>query len=285
MNSLADYQDLYVQSDTLLFVDIFENFRDMSLKIYELDPAYIVLLPGFAWHACLKIAGTNLELITDINMLLMTESGMRGGVFHVIHSYAEANNKYMNNYDENQASSFLSYLDANNFYACPMIKKRPVSSFKWVKNVSRIDEEFIKNYDENSDVIGYFLKIHFEYPKELHYLHSDLPFSPEKMKINKHDKLVCTLYDKKGYVAHIKNIRQALHHGSKKKVSKAIDFYQEAWLKPYIDMNVELRKEAKSDFEKDFYKLMNNAVFGRSIKNVRRHGDIKLVTDDKKGVS
>ena len=281
MNNLVDYCDLYVQSDTLLLADIFENFRDMSLEIYELDPAYFVSLPGFTWHPCLKITGVNLELITDINMLLMIESGMRGAVCHVIHSYAEANNKYMNNYDENKESSFLSYLDANNLYGQPMIKKLPASSFKWVKNVSRIDEEFIKNNDENSNDIEYFVKVNFEYPKELHDLHSDLLFLTEKMKINKHDKLVCTLYDKKGYVAHIKNIKQPLNHGLKlKKVSKAIAFYQEALLKPYIDMNTELRKVAKNDYEKYFCKLMNNAVFGRSLMNVRRHRDIKLVTDD-----
>ena len=152
-------------------------------------------------------------------MLLMIESGMHGSVCHVIHSYAEAKNKYMNNYDENKESSFLSYLDADNLYGCPMIKKLPVESFRWVKNVSKIDEQFIKNYDENSDDIEYFLKVDFEYSKELHDLHSDLPFLPEKMKINKHDKLVCTLYDKKGYVAHIKNIKQALNHGLKLKKS------------------------------------------------------------------
>ena len=189
----------------------------------------------------------------------------------------------MNNYDENKEPSFLSFLDANNLYGCPMIKKLPVGSFKWVKNVSRIDEKFIKNYNENGD-IGYFLKADFEYPKELQDLHRDLLFLPEKMKINKHDKLVCTLYDKNGYVAHIKNIKQALNYGLKLKKSlyKAIAFYQEAWLKPYIDMNTELRKKAKNGFEKDFYKLMSNAVFGRSVMNVRKHRDVKLVTDDKK---
>ena len=111
----------------------------MSLKIYELDPAYFVSVPGFAWHACLQIIVVNIELITDINMLLILESGMRGGVCHVMQSYAEANNKYLDNYDENKESSFLSYLDANNLYGCPMIKKLPVGSFKWIKNVSRID--------------------------------------------------------------------------------------------------------------------------------------------------
>ena len=242
---------MYVQSDTLLLADIFENFRDMSLKIYELDPAYFVSLPGFAWQACL-ITGVNLELFTDINMLLVIEIGMRGGVCHVMRSYIEANNKYMNNYDENKESSFLSNFDANNLYGFSMIKKVPVGGFKWVKNVSRIDEEFIKNYDEYSD-IGYFLKVDLEYPIELHDLHSDLPFLSEKMRVAKHDKLVCMLYGKKRYVAHVKNIKQALNYGLKlKKVHKAIAFYQEVWLKLYIDMNTELRQNAKNDFGKDF---------------------------------
>ena len=107
MNNLGDYYDLYVQSDTLLLADVFENFRNMCLKTYEFDPAYFISLPGFAWQACLKITGTELELITYFNMLLMMESGMHGGVCHVIRSYAEANNKYMDNSVENNESSFL----------------------------------------------------------------------------------------------------------------------------------------------------------------------------------
>ena len=94
-------------------------------------------------------------------------------------SYVEANNKYMNNYDENKESSFSSNFDANDLYGFSMIKNLPAGGFKWVKNVSRIDEEFIKNYDENSD-IAYFFKVDLEYPIELHDLHSDLPFLPEK---------------------------------------------------------------------------------------------------------
>ena len=104
---MGNYHDLDVQSYTLLLADIFENFRNMSLKTYELDPPYFVSLPGFAWHACLKITGVKLELITDINMLLMIEDGMRGGACDVVRSYAEANNKYINNYDENKESSFF----------------------------------------------------------------------------------------------------------------------------------------------------------------------------------
>ena len=174
MNNLGDYHDLYVQSDTLLLTDVFENFRNISLKTYELDPAYFLSLPGFAWHACLKITGVKLELITDINMLLMIDSATLGGVCHAVCSYAEANNKYMDNYDENKESLFLQNLDANNLYGCPMTKKLPVGGFKWVK-MSKIDEEFMKNYEENGD-IGFFLKVDIEYPQELHDLHSDLPF-------------------------------------------------------------------------------------------------------------
>ena len=121
-----------------------------------------------------------------------------------------------------------------------------------------------------------------EYPKELFNKHEDLPFLTKRMKINKCSKLVCTLHDKENYVIHIKALKQVLNHGLVlKKVHRVIEFKQEAWLKPYIDMNTKLRKEAKNDFEKDFFKLMNNSVFGKTMENVRNHRDIKIVTTNK----
>ena len=126
----------------------------------------------------------------------MVEEGIRGGMCHAVHRYAKANNKYMKNYDEEEEFSFLEYLDANNLYGWAMEQNLPAGGFKWVSDVSRINKDFIKNYDENSD-IGYFLKVDIERPKELHDLHSDLPFLPERTKINKCSKLTCTLYDKK----------------------------------------------------------------------------------------
>ena len=114
IRNLGEYYDLYVQSDTLLLADIFENFRNMCLNIYELDPVYFVSAPGLAWQACLKKTGVKLELLTDYDMILMIEKGIRGGICQAIHRYAKANNKYMKNYNNNIESSYIEYLDANN---------------------------------------------------------------------------------------------------------------------------------------------------------------------------
>ena len=163
-----------------------------------------------------------------------------------------------------------------------MFQKLPVGGFKRIDDVSKIDEDFIKNYNKNG-YISYFLKVDAKYPKELHDVHSDLPFLSERMKINKYSKLVCNLYDKENYVVHIRALKQALMHGLKlQKLHKMLQFKQEAWLKPYIDMNIKSRKEAKNDFEKDFFKLMINAVFENPMENVRKHRDIILVTTDKR---
>ena len=163
-----------------------------------------------------------------------------------------------------------------------MSQKLPVNGFKWIGDISETNEEFIKNYDGNSDK-GYILGVDVKYPEKLHDLHSDLPFLPKRMKIDKCKKLVCNLCNKKKYVVHIKSVKQALNHGLKlKKVHRIIEFNQEAWLKPYIDMNTELRKVAKDDFEKYLFKLMNNAVYGKTMDNIRKHRGIKLVATNKK---
>ena len=281
LEKLGDYHDLDVQSDTLLLADVFNNFRDMCLKEYELDPTHFLSLPGLAWQACLKKTNIELELLTDYDMLLMVEEGIRGGICHSTHQYAKASNKYMKTYNNNEESSYIHYLDANNLYGWAMSKKLPVNGFKWTDNII-INEEFIKNYNEN-DKKGYIFEVDIKYPKKLHDLHSDLPFLPERIEINKCKKLVCNLYNKKKYVVHINSLKQALNHGLKlKKIHRIIEFNQEAWLKPYIDMNTELRKLARNDFEKDLFKLMNNSVFGKTMENIRKHRDIKLVTTDKK---
>ena len=211
LKNLGDYHDLYIQNDTLLLADVFENFRNTCLKVYEVDPAHFLSLPGSAWQACLKKTNVKLELLTDYDMLLMVEEGIRGGIYHSIHRYAKVNNKYMENYNKNEESSYIQYLDANNLYGWAMSQKLPVNNFKWVEDTSKINEEFIKNYNENSNK-GYILEVDVKYPKKLHDSHRDLPFLPKRMKINKCKKLVCNLQNKKKYARHIKSLKQVLNH-------------------------------------------------------------------------
>ena len=195
--NLGNYRDLYVQIDTLLLADVLENFGNMCIKVYELDPAHFLSAPGLAWQACLKKTEAELELITESDMLLMVEKGIRRGICHAILRYAKADNKYMKDYNKDEEESFLQYNDANNnLYGFAMSEPLLVDGFEWMEDLSKIDEDFIKTYDENSDK-GYILEVDVEYTKNLNDLHSDLPFLPERMKIDKCKKLVYNLCDKK----------------------------------------------------------------------------------------
>ena len=155
------------------------------------------------------------------------------------------------------------YLDANNLYGWAMSQKLPVDGFKWIKKLFEFNEDFIKNYDEDSNK-GHFHEVDVEYPKNLHNPHSDLPFLPERLKIEKYNQLACNVFDKKNYVVHIRAL---------KRMVKTIYC---------INMNIKLRTDAKNDFKKDFLKLMNNSVFVKTTENVRKHRDLKLVTTDKR---
>ena len=243
LDNLGDYHDLYVLSDTLLLADVFKNFRKVCIKTYELDLAHFISLPGLAWQACLKKTRVELELLTDYVMLLMIEQGIRGGICHAVHRYAKANNKYMKNYDKSKESSYIQYLDANNLYGAAMSEKLPINGFEWVNDISGINKKFVKSYDKKNSDKGYILEVDVDYPSKLHNKLQN------KLQIDKTQKLMCNLRDKKKYVAHMSILKQALNHGLKlKKVHRVIEFSQEAWLKKYIDMNTELRKKASNDF-------------------------------------
>ena len=144
LKNLGDYHDFYVHRDTFLLADVFENFRNKCIEIYELDPAHFLSALGLAWQACLKKTEVELELLTGIDLLLMVERGIRDGMCHGIHRYAKANNKYMTNYERNIESSYLMYLDANNLYGCRMLQKLSVNGFKWIKKLSKFNKDFIK---------------------------------------------------------------------------------------------------------------------------------------------
>ena len=179
----------------------------MCLKTCEPDPAKFLSAPGLAWQAALKTTKVKSDLLTDINMLLMVEQGIRGGICYSIYRYINPNNKYMKDYDKNKESSYIQYWDVNNLYGWAMSQKLPVNNFEWIKDTSQFNEDFIKNYNEESDE-GYFLEVDVQYLEKLHELHNDLPFLHKRMRIKKVERLVANLRDKTEYVIHIRNLKQ-----------------------------------------------------------------------------
>ena len=287
--TIRDYHDLYLKSDVLLLADVFENFRKTCLHHYKLDPAHYYSSPGLAWDACLKTTGQNLELLSDYDMLMMFERGIRGGITHISKRYAEANNKYMKDYDSSKESSYIQYLDANNLYGWAMSQNLPTHGFKWMRNITmeKVDEilEKANHSMSNHGKKGYIFEVDLEYPEHLWDSHNDYPLAPESVKVNGVEKLICHFKPRKNYVAHYRTLRQCLELGMRiTAVHRGISFYQSPWMEPYIRKNTELRKCASNNFEKDFFKLMNNSVFGKTIENIRKRQNIELVDDRKKAL-
>ena len=274
MKNLEDYHNLYNQVDVLLLADVFENFRDICIKNYNLDPAHYYTAPGLAWDAALKVTDVKLELLSDIDMLLMVEKGIRGGVSMISNRYGKANNKYMGNrFDDKEPSKYIAYLDANNLYGWAMSKPFPTHGFKWMK-VSEL---------ETWKLHSCILEVDLEYPKNLHDLHSDYPLAPERVEANKIDKLIPNLLNKEKYIRYHENLKQYLSLGLKlTRIHRGIKFQESQWLEKYIALNTELRTAATSKFDKDFFKLMNNSVLGKTMENIRNRVDITLVNDEKR---
>ena len=284
MKTFKEYHELYNITDVLLLADVFENFRDLCLKIYGLDPVYYFTAPQLAWDACLKMTSVKLELLSDEDMLLMFEEGIRGGISIISNRYGEANNKYMRKgFNKNKPSKYLMYLDANNLYGCAMSEKLPTHGFKWL-----LDREIGKLFNNQVlqvwEKIPCILEVDLEYPENLHDLHNDYPFCPERVECkNGVKKLIPNLRDKTKYVIHYKNLIQCLRAGMKlKKIHRGIKFVESEWMKSYIDKNTNLRAMAKNNFEKDFFKLMNNSVFGKTMENLRNRVDVRLVNTKEK---
>ncbi|CAH3162496.1 unnamed protein product, partial [Porites evermanni] len=286
--SIRDYHNLYLKSDVLLLSDVFENFRKTCLKHYKLDPAHYYTSPGLAWDACLKETGQKLQLLHDYDKLMMFERGIRGGISHISKRYAEANNKYMKDYNPDVESTYIQYLDANNLYFWAMTQQLPTHGFSWMKNITI--EKVMDILDKanhsmsNRGRKGYIIfEVDLEYPKKLWKSHNDYPLAPEKMIVNGVEKLICHFKPRKNYVVHYCNLRQYLEMGMRlTAVHRGISFYQSSWMEPYIRKNTELRKTAANSFEKDFFKLMNNSVFGKTIENIRKRQNIILIDDRKK---
>ena len=301
LKNMGEYHDLYLKSDILLLADVFENFRKTCLQYYKLDPCHYFTSPGLSWDAMLKMTDIKLELMTDIDMFQFIEKGMRGGISYIANRYGKSNNKYMKTYDEKAPSKYIMYLDANNLYGWAMSQYLPTGGFKWMTK-NHIDKIDLAKYTEDSKK-GLILEVDLAYPEELHDLHNDYPLAPEKVKVTKNmlsdycqkiaskynistglvHKLIPTLSNKEKYVLHYRNLQLYTDLGLKlTKVHRVLEFNQSPWLKEYIDFNTEKRTNAKNAFEKDFFKLMNNSVFGKTMENIRKRVDVRLVTDENK---
>ena len=224
--NMGDYHDLYLMSDVLLLTDVFENFRNVCLKAYNLDPCHFYTSPGLAWQACLKMTDVELELLTDPDMYLFIEEGLRGGISMISNRFSKANNPYVPDYNPKQETSYVMYLDANNLYGWGMSQPLPTGEFDWLteQEISTLDIERVPDDSEQ----GYILEVDLRYPEELHDLHNDYPLAPERMKILPEmlspycqelskdlnlgsapvPKLVPNLEDKTNYVVHYRNLKQ-----------------------------------------------------------------------------
>ena len=293
--TMGDYHDLYVTTDVMLLADVFENFRQVCQEKYGLDPAHYYSAPGLSWDPLLKKTGVELELLTDLDMHLFIEREMRGGISTVSKRHARANNPLVEGYNAAEQTNYITYLDANNLYGWAMSLSLPKNNFHW-KRVMPTEEQIMKIRPKAKK--GWILEVDLEYPEELHDAHNDFPLAPENRatepwKMSEYqlrliaknrqeppntEKLVLTLEDKKKYVVHYMNLQFYLRQGMRlKKVHRVLEFDQEPWMEPYIRMNKEFQKRARSDFKTDFYKLMNNSVFGKTMENLRNRVDVKIV--------
>lgn len=280
IKTLGEYSDLYMKTDILLLADVFENLRDTCFDNYKLDPAQYYTSPGLSFDAMLKYTKTKIELLTQVDMLLFCERGVRGGISQCSKRYAKANNKYMDDYNDEDESKYLMYLDANNLYGYSMMQHLPIGNYKWCNKVFTVDD-IMRIPDDCS--YGYIFEVDLDYPQYLHDKHKDYPFLAENCKVphSKNDmKLLLTLFDKKNYVVHYKMLKCSLQQGLVlRKIHRVLEFEQSQWLKPYIDLNTSLRTRASNEFEKNFYKLLINAIYGKTMENVRSRVDIKLRTN------
>jgi hypothetical protein len=271
------------------------------MNIYQLDPAHYISAPSLSWDAMLKLTKVKIELFTkeNENMYYFVEKGVRGGISMISNKYGKANNQYMSDYDQSKPSTYLQYLDANNLYGWSMSQYLPTCNYKW-ESENDFNETSILSLNDN-DEKGYIFEVDLEYPNELHDTHNDYPLCPENKLVEERmlspyqkqmmkelgitkdtcKKLLCDLTDKYNYIIHYRYLKLCIQLGLKlKKVHKVLSFNQTPFLKDYIMKNTNERQKAKNKFETEFFKLMNNSVFGKTMESVRKRCNIELVIND-----
>ena len=249
-----------------------------------------------------KLTNCSLELISDPEQFRFIDRGIRGGVSNISMRYARANNHYMATYNPSLPSSFIIDLDANNLYGWAMSMPMPSGGFAWLfpHEYEPIDWQ---TQTEDQEV-GYFVECDLDYPPVLHDAHHDYPLAPERLNVQIemlsetqievrthycmsasawNVKLIPNLMPKKSYLCHYLNLQFYISHGLKlTRVTRVLRFKQSRWLAPDIEKNSLLRAAAKNDFEKDFFKLMNNSIYGKTCENQKKRSDVKLVTTEAK---
>ena len=300
-NSLLDYHNLYLTADVLLLADIWENFRAVCYKIYELDVSYYYTSPGLSWDSFLKHTteeykeqgkdAFHIELLTDMDMYLLFEKSIRGGLSQISKRYAKANHKELSTYNPNAIDEYILYLDANNLYGGGMSCHLPEKDFKW--NNDEWNTDRILALDDFGNT-GYLFEVDLHYPKELHDLHNGYALASENINIKNTmlnawqqegrkdtsiQKLTTSFFDKIQYGVNYRLLKLFLKQGLIiTKFHRVVQYTQSNYMASYINKNTEERKNAKNDFEKDFYKLMNNSVYGKTMENVRNRINFKLVS-------
>ena len=247
----------------------------------------------------LKMSGVRLRLIDDIDMHLFIERGMRGGISYIAKRYCRANNEFVKGYDKGKEKSFIIYWDVNNLYGAAMLKYLSYDEFEWVSD-DEIDNIDFNCVSAESDV-GYILEVDLKYPSGLYELHNDYPLAPEKLKVSKdmlsdyclsiaekYDakvgdvaKLIPNLKDKSCYVLHYRTLQLYVSLGIVvEKIHRAMKFKQNDWLKSFFMFNTAKRMNAANEFEKAFFKLIINSVYGKTMKNARKRVNVNLINNE-----
>ena len=301
VKSFEEYHDLYLKTDILLLADVCEAHKQLAMKWYGLNPFWYITTPSFAWRAMLKNTNVQLESLLDVDMYNFMIKAKRGGISYCAKKYAKANNPNIIDYDKTKPTTHILYIDANNLYGHSMSQPLPSGGFEWVEQ-SKYETIIHKlEMNEPCEQTGYFLEVDLKLPQNKHFEHSDFPLCPEHMKPpcemhsktgnsknctdcrKKNIKLVNHCWNHLNYVIDSSYLKVALQHGIKiTKVHKVLKYNQSRWMKPYIDFNTEKRNLAPNEFEKNFFKLMNNSVYGGTLLQAEKFVHFKIATSKKK---
>jgi len=300
-STLEDYMLLYLRCDVYQLADVFERFRELTLEGDGLDPAYYYTLPGLVWDSAFKMTGARVDLLDSVDKYNFVEGGIRGGMTFINQHHVEANNaRIPESFNPVEPEVDLLYVDANNLYGNALSQKLPEKDFKWMEE--KMTAKQIMDFDYEGE-IGHIFEVDLVYPRELQDRTTDLPFAPEKMIIPERclsdnmreqwkrlngdtkkayrgsQKLLLTHWDKYNYVIHGKLLQYYLQQGMELiQIHRTLQFTQSSFFEPYITYNSRKRQSATSEFEKEYYKLRNNALFGKTMENLRRRKKFKLCT-------